>query len=193
MFVNKSPDNSAAFQELSTNIRNGCTVEEFAAAVPRTNPSPAQIFQTLEIVLLSDIQREVKPQYLSVLSSYITRSLSRVPGADEPEPHLTGMMNAYRDAKGMIDFCGQHLTVILGNTRGTIEVSAEDINSYQFAKLQDRLRLMLRLKRVPFEERTPYSDPAPSALERTREDFLDGSGTLGETEVNKIIAALRSN
>ena len=145
LFVNKSPDNSGAFEDLSNRIRNSCSVEELASVLPRTNPTPAQMFQTLEIIMLSNLPRESKPEYLTVLGTYIDRSCRKIPGADEPEPALMGMMAAYQDAGKMIKFCQEGLNTIITNSRGTDEVSAEDINSYQFAKLQDTLRLMLRL------------------------------------------------
>jgi hypothetical protein len=193
LYVNKNPDNSAAFQALALQVRQACSIEEFTSAIPRTNPSPAQIFQTLEIVLLSRIERDDKPLYLRVLSDYIEGSLKKVPGLDTPDSNLTGMMNAYRDAGQMITFMTSELTKISSINRGANGLSAEDIQSYLFAKTQDSLRLMLRVKGLSVEDRAPYTDPAPLALERSRDDFLEGTGTLGEQEVMTIIAARRES
>jgi hypothetical protein len=190
MFANKlqrNPDNAGEFQKLRQNIISQCSVDDFEKGLPFLNPTPAQVFQVLEITLLSESSREIKNVFMQKIGEHVASALRDIPlnsGPNSRDQFETQMMiEAYRDAVKMVAFCQDELAPILLNTKSVNDLPAEEINSYLFAKLQDRLRFMLRAKGLPAEDRSTYADPAPKGLERSKEDFLAGRGAFDPAEV----------
>jgi hypothetical protein len=180
--VQRQPNNAHEFQAMRQNVVSLCSIHAFEEGLKKLNPTPAQALQLLEIVLLSGLPRDIKYEFMQKLgeqSAFTVHNISFRRG-DEA---VTGMLvEAYKDAANITAFCQDQLEPILANTAGSNGLSAEEINSYLFAKLQDRLRFMLRVKYLPVEDRSEYTDPAPQTLGRTREDFLDGKGTFDPAE-----------
>ena len=184
--VQRQPKNAEEFLRIRQNVISLCSIDDFQEGLGKLNPTPAQLFQLLEIVLLSALPRDSKNEFMQKIGERAAFTLQNVTFLPGDEVVTAMMVDAYRDAATMTAFCQDQLAPILSNTTGGNGFSAEDINSYLFAKLQDRLRFMLRVKRLPIEDRSDYVDPAPQELKRTREDFLEGNGTFDPAEEGLI-------
>lgn len=180
--VTKEPNNDAEFQRLRQSVQSQCTVDQFQKDLRLLNPTPAQLFQVLEITLLSGSSRETKNDFMQKIGEQVAFTLHQVPVRPGQEDVTMMLVGAYRDAARLTAFCQDDLASILSNTKGANGISAEEINSYMFAKLQDRVRYILYMKGLPVEDRNAYEDPAPQALERSREDFLLGKGAFDPKE-----------
>lgn len=180
--VTREPNNDAEFQRVKESVQSQCPVAQFEKELRLLNPTPAQLFQVLEVTLLSALPRETKNDFMQKIGEQVAFTLHQVrvvPG----DEHVTMMLvDAYRDAAKFTGFCQDQLAQILSNTKDAEGISAEEINSYMFAKLQDRVRYILYRKGLPVEDRNAYDDPAPQMLQRSREDFLLGKGVFEPRE-----------
>ncbi len=176
--LTREPNNDAHFQQLKESVQSQCLVAQFEKELRLLNPTPAQLFQLLEVTLLSGSSRETKNEFMQKIGEQVAFTLQQVRVAPGEEDVTMMLVDAYRDAAKFTDFCQDQLAPILSNTRGVDEISAEEINSYLFAKLQDRVRYILYRKGFAVEDRNAYDDPAPQMLQRSRENFLLGKGVF---------------
>jgi hypothetical protein len=174
--INREPNNHAEFSQVKESLHIGSAAEVFKEGLEKLNPTPAQLLQLLEITLLSPSALPAKNEFMQMIGERAASAVMSIHVSRGEEVTALQMIDAYRDAAQITAFCQDELALILSNTKDANGLSAAEINSYLFAKLQDTLRFVLNAKRLPVEDREPYSDPAPGELERSREDFLVGRG-----------------
>jgi hypothetical protein len=184
--INREPNNHAEFSQVKKSLNGGTTAEAFKEDLRKLNPTPAQLLQLLEINLLSATPLPAKNKLMQMIGEHAASAVQSIQISRGEELTALQMIDAYKDAARITAFCQDGLAPILLNTKDANGLSAAEINSYLFAKLQDTLRFVLIAKRLPVEDREPYCDPAPSQLGRSREDFLAGRGTFDPVEAGFV-------
>jgi hypothetical protein len=181
--INREPSNHAIFTHVREAIRGGCAPDAFAKELLLLNPTPAQIFQLLEITVLSESSLESKNELMQKLGEHAvaTISTSTIPQRDRSLAHE--MIHAYKEAADTTAWCQDLLSGIRGNVEAREGLSAAEFNLCCLAELQDMLRFILRTNRLPVEDRTEYKDPVLKVCRRSREDFLDGKGVYNPAEL----------
>jgi len=184
--INREPNNHAEFSQVRESLYVGTTGAAFKEALVKLNPTPAQLLRLLEINLLSASPLPAKNELMQMIGEHAASAVRSVQVSHGEELTALHMIDAYKDAATITAFCQESLAPILSNAKDANGLSAAEINSYLFAKLQDTLRFVLMAKRLPVEDREPYSDPAPGTLGRSREDFLAGRGTFDPVEAGFV-------
>ena len=180
--INREPNNHAEFSQVKESLHMGIAAEVFKEGLRRLNPTPAQLLQLLEINLLSASALSAKNELMQMIGERAAFTVRSIDVSRKEEVTALQTIDAYRDAAQITAFCQDELAPILSNSKDANGLSAAEINSYLFAKLQDTLRFVLIAKGLPVEDREPYSDPAPGQLGRSREDFLAGRGIFDPVE-----------
>ena len=174
--INRDPNNQAEFSQVKESLHMGIAAEVFEEGLRKLNPTPAQLLQLLEINLLSASPLPAKNELMQMIGEHAASAVQSIQVSRGEELTALQLIDAYKDAARITAFCQDGLAPIISNTKDAEGLSAAEINSYLFAKLQDALRFMLIAKRLPVEDRELCSDPAPGQLGRSRDDFLAGRG-----------------
>lgn len=185
LFVTRNLNNEKQFEHLRTSVASATMTPDALKEELRTvSPTPAQLFRTIEVALLSASTLEVKEALLAGVREYVEETIKKTSEGGLPQSDTTRLVAAYRDASLLATFCQQHLSSMAAVSESSDGLTSADQRAYLLAQLQDKVRLTLKFKGLRVEDRMSYEDPAPQACGRSREDFLRGAGTINPDALN---------
>jgi hypothetical protein len=146
-----------------------------SAAAHGTKP-PSEVI--VKVVPPATSTLEVKTEAPAAVQESTKQKLAAAANSSRPNSAAAQVTKSYEEARDLVAFFKGKLQMIVDLQEGKDGFTPSERQSILLAQLQDEVRLALRWRQIPVEDRITYEDPVATLLNRKREDFLQGAGVI---------------